>query len=535
MRKLAKLAGLIICAATLAISALAFTACGGGNAEVESITLSDPSATLEVGQTKQLTATVNPENAKDKTYYWESNDESIATVNESGLVTAVAAGSCSIFATSKSNEDIYGECQVTVTIHREELFDKITQNDSTALGTAVTTTLTFYSDNTFEYTSSFMGAVPVSYSSTWSVEGTTLTMANGETASDYGNFPMRAIASVSKSGIVIAFQVNNGAWNEVFPVTLTTAQATTLGIDCSQAKAAPVATATNASGASVILRSDNTCDVDAVFGKGTPLELPIVGTTTWAVTENALTFGTFKTSDSTDAHTISITANGLDLAIVANTLLPVDTVSLTVDGYKALGLTVVDVTGITANNANVTVASGSVTAIDGLVAFTPANATIKGLTVEYKNADDANKNIVVIDGTNLKAIKAGSVTVVLKSVADSTKTCEVTVTVTVPSAADRGITDTTYYETETSFTYLFDLGFMKVYNRMTFKTDGTVEYSQSTDGETYKLTALGHYSKGGDTLKVSVLGMDNTPQELTIENNKFSYTVDGNPCEFTKD
>ena len=67
---------------------------------VSSITLSLLSATLEIGQTTQLIATVHPENAADKTVTWSSNNDKIATVDSNGVVTAIAEGNAVITATA---------------------------------------------------------------------------------------------------------------------------------------------------------------------------------------------------------------------------------------------------------------------------------------------------------------------------------------------------------------------------------------------------------------------------------------------------
>lgn len=64
-----------------------------------SITANGPTA-LKVGQTVQLNATVLPGTATDKTVVWSSSNMAIATVNSSGLVTAVAIGNASITATA---------------------------------------------------------------------------------------------------------------------------------------------------------------------------------------------------------------------------------------------------------------------------------------------------------------------------------------------------------------------------------------------------------------------------------------------------
>ena len=57
---------------------------------VTSVTLDHTSLRLNPGDTVQLTATVLPANADNKTVTWKSDNESVATVDENGLVTAVA-------------------------------------------------------------------------------------------------------------------------------------------------------------------------------------------------------------------------------------------------------------------------------------------------------------------------------------------------------------------------------------------------------------------------------------------------------------
>lgn len=67
--------------------------------EVESVTLDKEEIFATPGDQVQLTATVNPENATDKTVTWSSDNEAVATVDENGLVTAVADGEATITAT----------------------------------------------------------------------------------------------------------------------------------------------------------------------------------------------------------------------------------------------------------------------------------------------------------------------------------------------------------------------------------------------------------------------------------------------------
>lgn len=76
------------------------TVSGTTTVPVTSVSVSPTSATIIAGVTQQLTATVLPSNATNKTVSWASNNTSIATVNSSGLVTGVAAGSATITVTT---------------------------------------------------------------------------------------------------------------------------------------------------------------------------------------------------------------------------------------------------------------------------------------------------------------------------------------------------------------------------------------------------------------------------------------------------
>ena len=63
---------------------------------VTGVSLDKAEATLFEGETTTLTATVTPDNATDKTVTWSSSAPDVASVNQSGNVTAVKAGSATI-------------------------------------------------------------------------------------------------------------------------------------------------------------------------------------------------------------------------------------------------------------------------------------------------------------------------------------------------------------------------------------------------------------------------------------------------------
>ena len=78
---------------------------------VESVTLSQSSAEIEIGQTLQLNATVSPSTATRKDISWSSSKSSVASVSSSGLVSAVSEGTTTITATADGKK---GECTVSV-------------------------------------------------------------------------------------------------------------------------------------------------------------------------------------------------------------------------------------------------------------------------------------------------------------------------------------------------------------------------------------------------------------------------------------
>ena len=67
---------------------------------VEDIVLSETKIEIKEEETKNISCTVYPEKATDKTVIWASSDNSVATVNSYGRITAVGKGTCTITAKS---------------------------------------------------------------------------------------------------------------------------------------------------------------------------------------------------------------------------------------------------------------------------------------------------------------------------------------------------------------------------------------------------------------------------------------------------
>ena len=80
---------------------------------VTGVTLNKTSASLSVGETETLTATVAPANALNQAITWTSSNTDVATVSAAGVVTAVAAGSATITVTTDDGS-FTATCSVTV-------------------------------------------------------------------------------------------------------------------------------------------------------------------------------------------------------------------------------------------------------------------------------------------------------------------------------------------------------------------------------------------------------------------------------------
>ena len=82
---------------------------------VTSISLNKTLLPLVIGGEVRLTVTsVLPENANDKSYTWTSSDNTVASVDNSGKVTAKSKGKTTINVTANDGSGVFASCRVTV-------------------------------------------------------------------------------------------------------------------------------------------------------------------------------------------------------------------------------------------------------------------------------------------------------------------------------------------------------------------------------------------------------------------------------------
>ena len=114
------------------------------NIPVTDVKLDKTSLTMQETDSDTLTATVLPDNATNKAVTWSSNDSTVATVDESGKVTAVAPGTATITVTT---EDGSKTATCTVIVHTATTITTQPQSVSVTEGQSATFSVAATGDN----------------------------------------------------------------------------------------------------------------------------------------------------------------------------------------------------------------------------------------------------------------------------------------------------------------------------------------------------------------------------------------------------
>ncbi|WP_113923014.1 LamG-like jellyroll fold domain-containing protein [Cognataquiflexum aquatile] len=111
---------------------------------VTGISVSPTTASIQAGSTQQLSATILPSNSTNKTVVWTTSNANVATVNSSGLVSGVAAGTVTITARSEDG-NLTATASVTITQNTPNLsitsFVLINAGNNSELQTLINGTL----------------------------------------------------------------------------------------------------------------------------------------------------------------------------------------------------------------------------------------------------------------------------------------------------------------------------------------------------------------------------------------------------------
>jgi hypothetical protein len=84
-----------------------------GTTDATGVSLNKSTLSLKEGETEQLAAIITPSNATNQVVAWKSDDTSVATVDDGGIVTAVTVGEAIITATTEDG-NYKASCEVTV-------------------------------------------------------------------------------------------------------------------------------------------------------------------------------------------------------------------------------------------------------------------------------------------------------------------------------------------------------------------------------------------------------------------------------------
>lgn len=336
---------------------------------VSSITLAPTTKTLEEGQSFTINATVLPADADDKTLLWVSDNLAVATVNDSGLVVGVSAGTANITA---SNAVVSNTCAVTVTppvIHVTNV-----QLDLTNIQLDI--------GKTQQLTATVIPTNATNKAVTW------------KSSND-------SLATVSSTGLVTCLAAGN------VTITVTTTDGG-YSATCAVKVVVPVIAVTG-----VTIDNGSTADVDV----GDTLQLTATVAPANA-TDKAVTWDTSNPDAATVSATGLVTGTGNGTAVVTVT---------THDGGFTSSITIsvavphVAVTGVTISEGS----SGDVVNTKQLTAVVaPADATVK--TVTWSSSD---ATVATVSNTGLvTALKPGTTTITVTTTEGAfTATYDVTV------------------------------------------------------------------------------------------------------------
>jgi uncharacterized protein YjdB len=465
---------------------------------VTSVTLSETSLNLPIGEAATLTATVAPDNATDKTLTWSSSNEDVATVSQTGEVTSVAVGAATI--TAAANNGVEGVCAVTVSTIEVTALTLSETSLSLIIGGTETLVATVSPDNATDK------------SITWSSNATDVATVDNDGVVTAVAIGAATITVSATNGVTATCAVTVGA----VPVTNVSLDATTANLKPGETKTLVATVAPDNATDKSITWSSNATGVATVSQTGVVTAVA-VGAATITVTSNSDNTKTAtcvvtvspvavtgvslnKTSLALEiSHTETLVAtvapedatnknvtwssNATNIATVDNngvvTAVAVGAATITVttaDGSKTatcavtVASSIVNVTGVSLNKTTTSITIGETETLTATVA--PTNATDKSVTWS-SNAT----NIATVDNNGVvTAVAVGAATITVTSNADNTKTATCVVTVTPVAVTgvslNKTTTSITTGETETLTATVLPAN----------ATDKTVTWSSSNTG-----------------------------------------------------
>ena len=497
-------------------------------------------ATLQEEATLQLTASVTPNTATNKTVTWTSGDTAIATVNANGLVTGVSVGNVRITATAADGSQVFGYIDLSVTAKPVQTeFDAamsvgvsaydVTVNGETGIRVGTSKA------NGSMYIVIGKGATKLSfYAAAWNGASTTITLSTST-----GTLGTSSIGLTADSGIAGSasdFTLNGDEDNYYYEVALTGINGDT--------------TITVTGDARFVLWSAKyyTTQVDPVY----PTSISLAGTNSISVGGTSQLSVDYLPAD-TNVKNVTFESNKTNIATVSAegliTGVAAGSATITARAEAANNTTVsstfnVTVTAVAVSSVSLSKSATTITAGSGeqlTATVLPENAGNKNVTWSTSNAQVAT----VSDGY-VTGVAAGNATITVTTQDGSkTATCAVTVVASGGGSGSSGsatirVSDIpTTYNTSSGNTSVDDFSFT-VANVASSYTSGAMQWKKSSAGYIENTTpieglvniTIGTFS--GKTFN-GTLYSGNTQSPSTNSqsvSNGNTYTFSGSPSYF---
>ena len=414
---------------------------------VTGVSLDKTTLTLTEEETYSLTAIVAPANATDKSVTWSSSNTAVATVSDSGVVTAVKAGSATITVTTIDGGK-KATCAVTVnpihvagvTLNKTSLALTIGETEmltaTVSPANAADKSVTWSSGNTSVATVSSSGLVTAKAVGTTTITVTTADGGKKATCSVTVNPIHVTGVTLNKTSLTLTVGRTETLTATVSPSDATDKSVTWSSSNTSVAtvSASGVVTAKAAGSATITVTTNDgaktaTCAVTVnipVTGVSvTPTSLTLnLGETqslTATVTpsnaaDKSVTWSSSNTSVATVSSSGVVTAKGGGTATV--------TVTTNDGGWTAsCAVTVnVPVTGVSLNKTTLTISEGDTQTLTATV--TPSNATDNTVSWSSDNA-----SVATVTTAGVVIAKAAGTAIITVTTHDGAKTASCAVTV----------------------------------------------------------------------------------------------------------
>jgi uncharacterized protein YjdB len=417
--------------APLSITTVILTGSESTGTPVTGVALSPASASVPVGGTVQLTATVSPSNATNKSVSWSSNNTSVATVNASGLVSGIAAGSATITVTTQDGSKS-ATCAVTVNSTTVPV-SSVTVTPSTAsINVGATTQLTATvspsnaSNKNVSWSSNNTSVATVS--ATGLVSGIAAGSATIVVTTQDGSFKANCAVTVTTGGSLTVYQAEDRTSQYGTVIASSHSGYTGSGYVDYGGNGTWIewnnVSASSAGTVNLVFRYAN-------GSTGRPCEVRVngnaIGNLNLATTGGWATWGT-------ETISANLNAGNNTIRVIAGTAGGPNVDKMEFTG----GTTTVPVSSVTVSPSTVSVNVGATTQLSASVS--PSNATNK--TVSWSSN---NTSVATVSATGLvSGIAAGSATITVTTQDGSkTATCAVTVNSTTVPVSSVTVTPST--------------------------------------------------------------------------------------------